>query len=169
MCRVIPWAGLVACCAVAVVGCGPINRPIPERLSDESQKQVDDAWNAALTPVGKHDHQTWLDVLIGTYAYQIGVDQLEFRSVKRWTGGTVVMEAKFDRAKPAEDRFTVMVNDQAGKPLRTERYTREEVERTARELTPPNVPDTDPAMVAYKARMANIEAVLPKAQAEKAK
>lgn len=165
--RVIPCVGLILCCAA--VGCGPMSRPIPERLSEDAQKQVDEAWEAALTPTNKHDRQTWLDVMVGAYAYQAGVDQFEFRSVKKWSGGTVVMAAKFDRAKPADDRFTLTVNDQAGKPLRTEAYTREDVEETVKALTPPHVPDNDPAMRAYKARVAKIEAVLPKPKDDAAK
>ena len=165
--RVIPWVGLVACCAA--VGCGPMTRPIPERLNDDDQKQLDAAWDAALAPTNKHDRQTWLDVMVGAYAYQVGVDQFEFRSVKKWSGGTVVMEAKFDRAKPAEDRFTITVNDTNGKTLRTEAYTREDVERTVKDLTQPSVPDTDPAKVAYDARVKRIAEILPKAKGDPAK
>lgn len=165
--RVIPCVGLVVCCAA--VGCGPTTRPLPERLKDDDQKQVDAAWDAALAPVNKHDRQTWLDVMIGAYAYQAGVDEFEFRSVKKWSGGTVVMEAKFDRAKPADDRFTIMVNDAAGKPLRVERYTRNDVERTGKELAPPHVPDDHPAMVAYKARLEKIHTIMPKPKDDPAK
>jgi hypothetical protein len=165
--RVIPYVGLVLCCAA--VGCGPMTRPLPERLTDNDQKQVDAAWDAALAPVSKHDRQTWLDVMVGAYAYQAGVDQFEFRSVKRWAGGTVVMEAKFDRATPADDRFVITVNDPAGKPLRVERYTREDVERTVKELTQPHAPDTNPAKIDYEARMKRITDILPQPKGDPAK
>lgn len=162
--RAISWVGLMGC--VLVIGCGPMNRPIPERLKEHDQKRLDQAWDTALTPVGKHDRQTLLDVMVGTHAYQVGVDQLQFRSAKKWSGGTVVMEINFDREKPADDRFTITVNDLAGKPLRAERYSRDDVEQAVKDLTPPPVPDNDPAMQAYKARMKKIEAVLPKSKAE---
>ncbi len=162
--RVISWVGLVSC--AAVVGCGPMSRPIPERLKEDDQKRLDQAWDTALTPVGKHDRQTLLDVMVGTQAYQVGVDQLQFRSVKKWSGGTVVMEIHFDREKPVEDRFTITVNDLAGKPLRAERYSRDDVEQAVKDLAQPPVPDNDPAMQAHKARMKKIEAVLPKPKGE---
>jgi hypothetical protein len=82
--RVIPWVGLVACCAVVIGGCGPTTRPLPERLNEDDQKTLDAAWDTALAPPNKHDRQTWLDVMVGAYAYQVGVDQFEFRSVKKW-------------------------------------------------------------------------------------
>jgi hypothetical protein len=165
--RVIPWVGLVVCCAA--VGCGPMPRPLPERLKDDDQKQVDAAWDAALAPVNKHDRQTWLDVMVGAYAYQLGVDEFEFRSVKKWTGGTVVMEAKFDRAKPADDRFTITVNDAAGKPLRVERYTRADVEQTVKDLTEPQADPTGQAKVAYDARVKRIANILPTPKNDPAK
>ncbi len=165
--RVIPWVGLVVCCAA--VGCGPTTRPLPERLKDDDQKQVDAAWDAALAPPDKHDRQTWLDVMVGAYAYQVGVDQFEFRSVKKWSGGTVVMEAKFDRAKPAEDRFTITVNDAAGKSLRVERYTRGDVERTVKDLTDPHSDPTGQAKAVYDARMKRITDILPKPKDDPAK
>jgi len=61
-------------------GCGPLDRPMPTRLDDEGQKEVDAAWNSALAPVGKYDRQRWLDALEGCQAYQVGVDTLTFRS-----------------------------------------------------------------------------------------
>src|SRR5688500_478557 len=100
---------------VVVAGCGPLDRPMPTRLNPGDQKQVDAAWDAALTPVGKYDRQRWLDALVGTQAYQAGVDVLTFRSEKAFASGKVVMEVFFDRAKPGEDRFVVTVLDKAGK------------------------------------------------------
>jgi hypothetical protein len=165
--RVLPWAGLILCCAV--VGCGPTSRPLPERLNDDDQKRIDQAWDAALAPPDRHDRQTWLDVMVGAHAYQAGVDQFEFRSVKRWAGGTVVMESRFDRAKPADDRFTITVNDRAGKPLRTEAYTREDVGRTVRELTASQVPDDAVAKAAFDTRVKRIADILPQPKGDPAK
>jgi hypothetical protein len=104
------------------------------RLDEAAQKQVDEAWERALSPVNRLDHQLLLDVFLGTGAYQRGVDKLYFRSEKRYSGGLVVMEVHFDRATPADDRFEVKVHDLNGKLVRQERYGREEVEKTYREL-----------------------------------
>src|SRR5947209_12902753 len=57
-----------------------------------------------------------------------------FRSEKRVAAGKVVMEVHDDRLAPAEDRFEVRVLDQAGRPLRQERYGRAEVEKTYQDL-----------------------------------
>jgi hypothetical protein len=157
--------------AGGLIGCGPLSRPIPERLADEDQKQVDDAWTRALTPVGKPDRQTWLDVFVTTQAYETGVDSLTFRSEKKWAGGRVVMEVHYDRAKPAGDRFEVTVYDAAGKALRRERYSRDEVRQTYDDLNLPGVPPKgstpDPPGVAARraaqeARLKRIEGIIPK-------
>lgn len=155
--------------AFALVGCGPLSRPLPQRLDDDNQKQIDDAWNKALNPPEKHDRQAWLDAMIASHAYQVGVDEMQFRSVKKWSGGTVVMEAHFDRAKPNDDHFAITVLDAAGKSLRTERYTRENVDQAARDLEDPHLPADDPRMQAYQARVAAVEAMLPKPKEDPAK
>ena len=118
-------------------GCGPLDRPMPARLDDNTQKEVNAAWDAALAPVGKYDRRRWLDALVGTQLYQFGVDTLSFRSEKAFAGGRVVMEVSFDRSKPADDRLTLTVLDPTGKPVRREVYSRAEVEQTARDLFDP--------------------------------
>jgi hypothetical protein len=114
--------------------CGPLRAPMATRLDDDVQKRVDEAWDKALSPVGRLDRQRLLDVLVGTEAYQRGVDKLTFRSEKRCAAGRVVMEVHFDRAAPARDRFEVLVLGPDGAELRRETYGREEVEKTYREL-----------------------------------
>jgi hypothetical protein len=104
------------------------------RVDDDTQKRIDEAWENALAPVDRLDHQQLLDVMIATGAYQRGVDKLAFRSEKRFTGGTVVMEVTFDRAEPDKDRFVVTVSDKAGKQMRQDVYGREAVEKTYQEL-----------------------------------
>lgn len=159
---------LTACLAV-LSGCGPMTRPLPERLDDAQQQEVDDAWDRSLTPVEKHDRQTWLDVMAGARAYEHGVDSLTLRSEKKWSGGRVVMEVHFDRAKPTEDRFEVTVSDAAGNVLRRERYDRAEVDQAIADLfphLPPKGDAPDPPEIAAKraieeARWKRIEAVFP--------
>jgi hypothetical protein len=128
---------LVACGAAAlaaVVGCGPMQSPMPVRLDDRDQKKIDESWEKALAPVDRYDHQAWLDIMLVTQAYQLGVDRLNFHSEKRFSGGTVVMEINYDRARPDSDRFEVRVLDKQGKVLRSESYGRADVENTYKEL-----------------------------------
>src|SRR5262245_60754948 len=120
----------LSCVLVILVGCGPMQAPLPPRLEPEAQKGVDDSWNRAFTPPDKLGHQDLLDVLVGTQAYQLGVDTFTIRAEKVLTGGKVVMEVWFDRSKPDNDRFEVSVHDAAGQLVRTERYMRGEIEET---------------------------------------
>lgn len=162
MCRMIPWVGVVACCAL--VGCGPMTGPMPQPLPDDKQKELDDAWTKALTPVDKHDRQQWLDVIVTAYPYQCGVEELHLRSVKKWDGGTVVMEIRTNRANPDDDSITVNVLDKTGKQLRTEKYMRWEVERTtmAFEGKHPDGQKLTPAEEqAREARVKRVEAIMP--------
>jgi hypothetical protein len=123
---------LLGFCALhlALAGCGPMRTPMAVRLDGEGQKKFDESWDKAFAELDKIDHQELLDIFIGTGAYQIGVDKLDFRSEKKTAGGLVVMEVHFNRATPAEDRFEVSAFDPAGNRIRHERYGREEVERT---------------------------------------
>src|SRR5262245_14302254 len=122
---------LVPACALALTfGCGPMTVPMPQRLDPESQKIIDDGWSRALTPPDKLGHQDLLDVLVGTQVYQLGVDSFMFRAEKRYTGGKVVMEVAYDRARPDDDRFQVTVIDSSGKVIRAENYTRKEIDVT---------------------------------------
>ena len=129
-----PIATAFICGFALCFGCRPMTAPMPARLEPESQTKVDDAWEKALAPVDRLDHGLLLDTLVGVGAYQNGVDKLHFRSEKRYSGGLVVMEIHFDRSKPAEDRFEVTVLNKEGNAIRRERYTREEVETTERDL-----------------------------------
>jgi hypothetical protein len=144
----------------AAAGCGPLPKPMPDRLDAQAQKEIDAAWDAALAPVGRYDRRRWLDALVGTHAYQAGVDTFTMRSEKRFAGGRVVMEVHFDRAKPDDDRFVVTVFDQAGAVARQERYSRAEVEETARDLFPDGRAGDRAA--AAEARWKGIEELLPK-------
>ena len=156
-----------------LAGCGPMIAPMPVRLDVDSQKQIDGEWEKSLTPVDRLDRQLWLDVFVGTGVYQYGVDKLYFRSEKSYSGGLVVMEIHFDRALPNDDRFEVKVIDPNGKIVRTERYGRDAVEKTYRDLidaeskdpAKPNPPDIDEKQAA---RWAKIREFLPNA-GEKAK
>jgi hypothetical protein len=122
----------LACALIflTAVGCGPMKAPLPARLDPETQKKIDESWDRAFAPADRLGHQDLLDVMVGTQAYQLGVDTFSLRAEKRFAGGKVVMEVGFDRARPNDDRFEVTVYDPAGKLVRAERYTRQEVEDT---------------------------------------
>lgn len=127
---------ILYCCSLglALSGCGPLQTPLPPRLDDEHQKSIDESWDKALSPVDRFNNQSLLDTLVITQGYQLGVDKLEFRSEKNFSGGVVVMESRFDRQAPERDLFTVTVQDRQGRALRQERYTREQIETTCHEL-----------------------------------
>jgi hypothetical protein len=157
----------VALCALgaaAVVGCGPMAGPMPPRLEANDQKQIDDAWEQALAPVGKHDRQTWLDTFVVTQAFQVGVDSLDFRSEKKWSGGKVLMVIHCERARPEGDLFEVTVYDHGGQVLRRERYGRAEIEAAQKALMDgQNQPAPgSPEAAARDARLKKVEAVMPK-------
>lgn len=176
----MPKARLFACVFAfwLTVGCGPLQRPLPLRLDDEGQKAVDEAWDKVMARVDRFDNQTLLDILIVTQAYQTGVDKLEYRSEKRFSGGMVVMEIRYDRSAPKEDRFEVKVVDGEGKVIRRERYEREQIEKTDEELVRKPVylrakkekgiasPDDLKKLEALEARLAGIGAVFPKPKEE---
>lgn len=150
---------------LAAAGCGPLHQPMPVRLGDQARKDVDAAWDAALTPVDKYDRGRWLDALVGTHAYQAGVDTFTLRSEKALAAGRVVMEIHTDRAKPDDDRFVVTVFDAAGAVARQERYSRADVEQVVRELHPHDrIGDGDERTrrrAAAEARWQQIEEVFP--------
>jgi hypothetical protein len=158
-----------------------MDRPMPVRLNDESQKEFDEAWNKALSPVTKHDHQTLLDLLVVTGAYQNGVDELYFRSTKRFQGGLLVMEIHYHRLLPNNDRFIVQVLDFDGKLLRQESYDRDEIDKTNTELLKEKqelerrkgqggaTPAELTKLAELEARWATIEQAFPKPDAEQNK
>jgi hypothetical protein len=160
---------------LSAVGCNPIGpKPMVERLSDEDQRAVTESWNKALDPVDKLDRKAFLDILVYAQAYQVGVDRLNLRSEKSFSGGVVVMEVHFDRAKPAEDRFEVTIRDHAGKELRRVVYSRQEVESTFKDLydpklagnpgpnQPPLPPDETKKREDVQKRLKAIEGLFPK-------
>lgn len=158
---------VLACALLVAVGCGPLTAPLPVRLSPETQKAFDDGWNRSLTPPEKLGHQELLDVLVGTQAYQLGIDTFTFRAEKRFAGGKIVMEAWYDREKPNDDRFEVTVYDTAGEWVRTERYTRKEIEDTYHDLFGITTKDNGVAKEArarrtdYEARLERIRSLFP--------
>jgi hypothetical protein len=125
---------LCLCIAAALAGCGPMQIPMPVRLDDEQQKKINESWDKALTPVGRLDHPSLLDVMLSTQAYHFGVDKLTFRSEKRVTAGTVVMEIEYDRRLPGQDRFEVKLYDVPGQLVRQEIYGRQEINDAYAEL-----------------------------------
>ena len=164
------WLGGVA---LGVAGCGPLQMPMALRPDADGQKAIDEAWDRVLQPVDRFDHQALLDILMGTGAYEAGVDTLTFRSEKRTAAGTVVMEVHYDRQAPEQDRFEVTVLGRDG-VVRHEGYNREEVEKTygalfgeyeflrQRQAQGMATPEEARKLADYEARRKVIEGVFPK-------
>src|SRR5262245_63985807 len=108
--------------------------PMAPRLADDQQKQIDASWNSALTPINKLDRQAVVDLMVLRYAFEVGVDRLKLNSEKDLAMGKALMAIHIDRSKPAADRFEFKVLDKTGRELRSERYTRAEVEATVRDF-----------------------------------
>jgi hypothetical protein len=176
-CAMRQFLFLLVCFVIAsvLIGCGgPLQTPMPPRLDDDGQKTIDDAWEKALAPVNRHDHQTLLDLLMVSQAYQAGVDKLTFHSEKWFSGGTVAMDIHFDRLAPDQDRFEVKVTDKEGRLLREEPYSRGEVEKTYRELfveceqlrrkkdQGKATPEESQKLAALEARFSVVEEIFPK-------
>jgi hypothetical protein len=142
--------------------------PLPERLEPETQKKIDDAWTEVLTPPNRLGRQDLLDMLVGTFAYQHGVDTLTFRTSKQYAGGTVVMEAQYDRMRPTDDRFEVIVYGLDGKVERHERYTRKEIDATFDSLFRSSPDETDDRNEATNRRWEKILMHFPKPEERKA-
>ncbi len=164
-------SGLACALAAVVVGCGPMQSPLPQRFDAENQKTIDESWDRAFTPVDRFDHQGLLDLMIGTQAYQFGVDMFSLRAEKHFAGGKVVMEVSFDRTKPDDDRFEVTVFDKEGKFVRLERFHRKEVEETYGALyvnlpppidaNLPNQPKVAAPRAGHEARWNRIREIFP--------
>ncbi|HUQ68682.1 MAG TPA: hypothetical protein VM165_04110 [Planctomycetaceae bacterium] len=154
-------------------GCGPliITTPLPEPANEEQHAAITESWSKAFTPADRLDHQQLLDVLIGTTAYQLAVDRFRFVSEKAFAGGRAVIEITVDRATPDADRFEITIFDETDQVVRRERYNREEVQQTLRELPlelPPKPTDREEApemaeiRAKHEARQALVQEFFPK-------
>jgi hypothetical protein len=130
---------------ILLAGCGPVFTPMMPRLDPATQNQVDRMWNNMLTPVNHVDRQALLDANVAFWMYTIGVDRLHMTSEKYFTGGKVIMQIDCDRATPNADQYTITVLDPQGRTLRRERYSRGDVEESARMLmNQPPIATTEP-------------------------
>jgi hypothetical protein len=132
-----PLRRLIVCAAIpafVLSGCGPVS-PLPPPLDEKDQRMIDGMWNNMLTPVNRLNRQTLIDAILVNWLAELGVDRMHLISEKDFSNGKVVMEIACDRAHPAADYFTVTVLNDRGKILRRERYSREELDKTAAALT----------------------------------
>jgi predicted small lipoprotein YifL len=121
---------LITLPAILLSGCkGPLGLPMVERLSDEQQQHVDEAWQNMLTPVDRLDRTLLLDSLLMNQFHHYGVDRLCMTSEKNVADGRVVMAVRYERSSPNLDEFELTYVDGEGNELRRERYTHEEVLR----------------------------------------
>lgn len=167
---------LIGVATLTIVGCGPLHTPMPPRLDEETQAKVDVAWNDAFTPPDRLDRQALLDAFVETQAYQNGVDRLMLRSEKWLRQGLLVMEIHFDRLLPDNDRFEVTLYDQTNHVVRSERYSRVEIETAYADLFPAvpergrlssEPPEWEMKRTIAENRRAAVDKLLPKLEKDK--
>ncbi len=116
---------------MSVTGCSAIltSGPMPERLSPEEQARVDSSWNNAFNPPNRIDRTLLLDVLRTYQLYWHGIDRIDARIEKNLPQGRVVMSLHYDRRlADNESDFIVTAYDKIGNVLRTERYSRADID-----------------------------------------
>lgn len=132
-------SGLVALVLLAA-GCrGPLPTPMVERLSEAQQLEVDAAWNNLFTPIDRVDREVLLDAIVLHQLHQSGVDSLRLVAEKALDGGRVIMEIRFDRARPEDDVFLLTCLDFMGFAVRHERWSGDEVRQRVADLEPPPI------------------------------
>lgn len=79
--------------AAIVAGCGPLTSVMPARLDADQQFPIDGAWNTALSPVSRADHRALLDILVTTYAWELGAEFQELEA-HREAGGPLPSDSR---------------------------------------------------------------------------
>ncbi|MGD8454176.1 MAG: hypothetical protein PVJ57_20370 [Phycisphaerae bacterium] len=122
---------LAATCLTCLLaaGCrGPLGVPMVDRLDEERQAQVDDAWLNVFMASDQVERTLLLDAILCGQLHHRGVDTLHLVSEKHVGDGLVLMEVHFQQDNPDADEFAITFFDAAGWPLRRERFTREDVQ-----------------------------------------
>lgn len=112
---------------VIIGACGPMTKPMVDRLEDKHQAAVDEAWENMLSPVDRLDRMLLLDTVIASGMFQLGVDRLHLVSEKALSAGVVCMEILYDRDDLDSAVFSIAYADPTGRVLRREEYGRDEV------------------------------------------
>lgn len=103
--------------------------PMPMRLDVETQHEINQMWQNALTPANRLDRDLLMDVLLKYAMYWHGVDRVRATAEKDFVGGRVVMDLNYDRnLSPENDTFSVTVVNDLNQVLRIERYNRSEID-----------------------------------------
>ena len=111
-------------------GChGMTIKPMPERMNEQAQSNWDEAWRHFAASQPNILREEILDVMLVRQAWHVGVDTLEMRSMKRIGSHKIVMETTYDRSRPDDDAFTITFLDVYNRPVRTERYSAEELSK----------------------------------------
>jgi hypothetical protein len=101
--------GLIALLLAAA--CGPLIVPMVDRLNERWQLEFEQGWKNMIAAGPDLDRQGRLDAMVATFAFQRGIDRLEFRSEKEIDDQPVVMEIRYDRSCPEHDAFDITVFD----------------------------------------------------------
>jgi hypothetical protein len=110
-------------------GCSIMTSPMVRRLDPWQQEMVDKAWVNVLDHGKQVDRELLLDVIVHYQLISIGMDTVDYRAVKTVGDRRIVLESKYDRYRPREDKFTISVLNERGKLLRRESYERSDIER----------------------------------------
>jgi hypothetical protein len=117
-----------------IAGCGPLSFPAVQRLEPDAQAQVETAWANMLSPPGRLDRQTLLDVLVACQLHSLGIDRVHFVGEKQTPVGRVTLTVDFDRFRTDDGTYTFTLTGAGGNLIRYEHYTAAEVFQTVRDL-----------------------------------
>ncbi len=153
---------------LALTGCSSLGvKPMPDRLNDEQQAQIDAGWEHFIDQLAAHERQELLDAILLRKAWEAGVDRLALSSEKRVGDKTVFMETRVDRDHPEGDTFRVLVIDSDGALLQAESFTRADIDEAialylhGQDLPPDAAPEQ---AAAQRARSAERSARIAAAQ-----
>ena len=126
---------------VSLPGCGPVTFPMVDRLEPDRQIQVESMWNNMLTPIDRLDRDVLLDTIVSFRLFESGIDRLSMQCEKSFTGGRISIRLSFDRSMPAADALEIDVFDNAGRRVRSEEFSGDEVRGRRERLWSPTDPN----------------------------
>ena len=120
----------------AAGGCNaPTIKPITPRLSASEQSEADREWHNMFTPPDRVEREPLMGALVFFEMYQHGVDRADYHAEKMVDDKRVVIDMHFQRERPQEDGIYVSVFGPEGQILRSERFSREEIEKLETDAT----------------------------------
>lgn len=160
---------LLALILLMGTGCGQIIvAPMPVRLEAEQQQAMERGWAQFCAAGVDAERQVLLDAILARQAWHLGVDELTCKSEKSVGLHTVRMVARFDRTDPDSDRFEIRILGPFRIPLRSETFSRAEIEESCQTIGEQLLANTTaspepptPEELVRKERVALAEALFP--------